>query len=411
MSESLTRTDENRERAPVAAAGFDGLRTWLAHRLCVDALGLDIVLPGGACLPRRGGVALATVRIRDRTTLLHLAWDPETAFATAYTSGRLEVEGELEPLLERISVASRDWPERWWQGWTLFDGSRDRVRESIHQHYDLGNEFYRLWLDRDLVYTCAYFEQPDMSLEAAQTAKLDLVCRKLNLQPGETVVEAGCGWGALALHMAKHYGVHVRAFNISHEQIKYARARAEREGVAHVDFFEQDYRDIDGTCDAFVSVGMLEHVGVAHFAALGDVIGRVLRPDGRGLLHFIGRNQPRPLSKWIRDNVFPGAYPPTLDEVSVGVLRPANLSVLDVENLRLHYALTLAHWLQRYEQHRNEVARQHGDAFVRMWRMYLAGSQAAFATGGMQLFQILFARGETNQVPWTRDWLRTPIAR
>ncbi len=411
MSESLTRTNEGRERASVSAAAADSLRNWLARRLCVDALELDIVLPGGAWLPRRGGAPLATVRVRDRATLLHLAWDPETAFASAYTSGRLEVEGELEPLLERIYVVARDWRERWWQGWSLLDGSRQRARESIHRHYDLGNDFYRLWLDRDLVYTCAYFERPEMTLEQAQTAKLDLICRKLNLHPGETVVEAGCGWGALALHMAKHYGVQVRAFNISHEQITYARQRAEREGVPNVEFFEQDYRDIAGTCDVFVSVGMLEHVGLSHFGELSAVIGRVLGPDGRGLLHFIGRNQPRPLSKWIRDNVFPGAYPPSLDEVSAGVLRPANFSVLDVENLRLHYALTLAHWLQRYEQHRESVARQYGDAFERMWRMYLAGSQAAFATGSMQLFQILFARGETNTVPWTRDWLRTPLGR
>jgi cyclopropane-fatty-acyl-phospholipid synthase len=232
---------------------------------------------------------------------------------------------------------------------------------------------------------------------------MDLVCRKLRLRPGERVVEAGCGWGALALHMARHYGVTVRAFNLSREQIAYARDRARAEGLTgSVEFIEDDYRNVSGRYDVFVSVGMLEHVGLDHFGSLSDAIDRTLTPTGRGFLHFIGRNRPAPLNRWIRRRIFPGAYPPTLQEVCARVLEPANLSVLDIENLRLHYAATLSHWRSRFELASDEVADRFDEAFVRAWRLYLAGSQVAFMTGWMQLFQIVFARGTSNAVPWIR---------
>jgi cyclopropane-fatty-acyl-phospholipid synthase len=286
--------------------------------------------------------------------------------------------------------------------------SRRHARENIHRHYDLGNDFYRLWLDDELLYTCAYFPRPDVTLEAAQAAKMRLICRKLRLQPGETVIEAGCGWGALALFMAREFGVTVHAYNISHEQVCYARDRAAREGLQdRVTFIEDDYRAIDGQCDAFVSVGMLEHVGPKHYATLGGVIDRVLAPGGRGLLHFIGRDRPRALNPWIRRRIFPGAYPPTLAEAVGGVLQPFDLTVIDVENLRLHYARTLDHWLDRFEQAADRIRAMFDDRFVRAWRLYLAGSRAAFVTGWMQLFQVTFTRHGETAVPWTRaEWLR-----
>jgi cyclopropane-fatty-acyl-phospholipid synthase len=277
------------------------------------------------------------------------------------------------------------------------------ARANVHHHYDLGNEFYRLWLDREMVYTCAYFPTPEATLDEAQIAKMDLVCRKLRLAPGERVVEAGCGWGSLALFMAAKYGVNVRAFNISAEQMEYARRRAKEAGLGNsVEFVEDDYRNVSGRYDAFVSVGMLEHVGLPDFPTLGRVIDRSLVPNGRGLLHFIGRNRPTMLNPWIRKRIFPGAYPPTLREVFARVIEPHNLSVLDVENLRLHYARTLDHWLARFDDASGEIERMFDDSFTRAWRLYLAGSRAAFATGWMQLFQVVFARGGSNAIPWTR---------
>jgi cyclopropane-fatty-acyl-phospholipid synthase len=282
-----------------------------------------------------------------------------------------------------------------------------RARDNIHHHYDLGNDFYRLWLDERMVYTCAYFEDPDASLEAAQVAKLDLVCRKLRLQPGDQVIEAGCGWGALAIHMAREYGATVRAFNISAPQLAYARERAAAAGVAdRVTFVESDYRAIDGRCDAFVSVGMLEHVGRYQYGEVGRVIDRTIDPrHGRALVHFIGRNRPMPFNSWIARHVFPGAYPPSLGEVLPGLSEAVNLSVLDVENLRLHYAGTLRHWLDRFEGHADEIAKQFDESFVRTWRLFLAGAEASFSTGDLQLFQITLARAADNDVPATRAFL------
>jgi len=282
--------------------------------------------------------------------------------------------------------------------------SRDGDQAAIAHHYDVSNEFYALFLDPLMVYTCAYYRDPDGKLEQAQQDKLDLVCRKLRLRPGERVVEAGCGWGALALHMARRYGVSVRAYNVSAEQIRYARARARAEGLSgRVEFIEDDYRRIAGRFDAFVSVGMLEHVGLENYVALGSVIRGCLDPEhGRGLLHFIGRDRARPLNGWIRKRIFPGAYPPTLAEVANGVLEPSGLSVLDVENLRLHYAATLAHWRARFDQAAAVVRAGYGEEFTRAWRLYLAGAEAGFRTGSLQLFQIVFARCGGAEVPWSR---------
>ncbi|HEV7502781.1 MAG TPA: cyclopropane-fatty-acyl-phospholipid synthase family protein [Vicinamibacteria bacterium] len=343
------------------------------------------------------------VVLRDRRTLLALVRNPAIAFGDAYAGGRLTVRGDLVGLLEAVF--------RHWEGTPsgrrpekprrARNGLR-QARENIHYHYDLGNDFYRLWLDEQLVYTCAYFPTPETSLAAAQTAKLEHVCRKLRLRPGETVVEAGCGWGALALHMARHHGVTVKAYNISKEQIRFARERARAEGLAdRVEFVEDDYRNVRGRFDAFVSVGMLEHVGRENYGAFARVIASTLGPRGRGLLHFIGRDRPRALNPWIRKRIFPGAYPPTLGEVTREVLEPASLSVVDVENLRFHYALTLRHWRQRFDAAAEEVADMFDEVFVRAWRLYLAGSEVGFITGTLQLFQLTFAR-EDADLPWTR---------
>ncbi len=349
--------------------------------------------------------------VRDTGTLVGLALNPELAFGEAYTARRLDVRGPLEPVVEALSrlPSPLTWPQRL-GAWISSRNSLATSRRNVHHHYDLGNDFYALWLDPALVYTCAYFARPEMSLAEAQIAKLDLVCRKVALRPGDFVVEAGCGWGALALHMARHYGARVRAFNISREQLEFARARAVREGLAgRVEFIEDDYRNVTGQCDVFMSVGMLEHVGVHHFASLAAVLRRVVRPDGgRGFLHFIGRDVPRPLNPWIRRRIFPGAYPPTLAEVTSRVLSPAGMSVVDVENLRLHYERTLACWSERFAEARDQVTARYGDEFTRAWELYLAGSQAAFASGWMQLFQVVFAPLGSAPPSWIRPDPRVP---
>jgi len=352
--------------------------------------------------------------IRTRGTLLRLIANPLLHFGDDYSAGNIEIEGGLVPFMETVYHAmARPGEVRrrfrrassWYrQAANSLAGSR----RNIHHHYDIGNDFYRLWLDEEMLYTCAYFPEPELSLEAAQIAKMDLVCRKLRLKGGERVVEAGCGWGGLARYMAKQYGAKVRAFNISGEQIAYARQRARVEGIEGVEYIEDDYRNITGECDVFVSIGMLEHVGPDNYRKLGEVIERTLSDTGLGLIHSIGQDVAEPMSDWAEKRIFPGSYLPTVREMMV-IFEPYGFSVLDLENLRLHYARTLEHWLGRFEENAPEVAQMFDESFVRAWRLYLASSIANFNTGLLELYQVLFSRRGNNQVPLTRNHLQDPV--
>jgi cyclopropane-fatty-acyl-phospholipid synthase len=355
-----------------------------------------------------GNDSSVTLRFLDRGALHQLLTHPQANFGDLYSTGRIEVDGDLRTVLDEAYRSSNRHPRLS----RLLARLRARTpdlsdsRSNIHHHYDIGNEFYRLWLDREaLQYTCAYYADAAMTLEQAQQAKMHHVCRKLQLKPGERVVEAGSGWGGFALFMAQNYGVQVRSFNISREQVAWSRDWAKARGLGErVEFVEDDYRNISGSYDAFVSVGMLEHVGLGNYRQLGALINKVLMPEGRGLVHTIGRDRPLPLNPWIAKRIFPGAYPPTLREMS-GIFEPNGLSVLDVENLRLHYARTLEHWLERYEESVGTVESMFDTDFVRAWRLYLAGSNRAFTHGTLQLFQVLFSRSGMNAIPRTRAHL------
>jgi len=372
---------------------------------------IEIVLWDGATGVGEGARG-GRLHVHSRGALLRLLSNPQVQFGDLYSVGAVEVDGDLVRFLESVYPASdaranvkglhrlvvrlAEKPRS-----NSLHGSRD----NIQHHYDLGNDFYELWLDPEMQYTCAYFPDPALDLHAAQLAKLEHVCRKLQLRPGMRVVEAGCGWGGLARYMARTHGVRVVAYNISREQVAYARERAQREGLAgQVEYVLDDYRNIRESFDAFVSVGMLEHVGPENYRELGAVIDRCLAPDGRGLIHSIGRNRPRYMNGWIERRIFPGAYPPTLRE-AMDIFEPYDLSVLDVENLRMHYARTLQFWLENYDHNASWVRGRFDEAFYRAWRLYLAGSIAAFTTGSLQLFQLVFARARDNELPWSRAHL------
>ncbi len=387
---------------------------WLAVKLRSAVAGAPVkfVLWDGTEVTGANGPSKSTIVIKKPGSAARFLVDPDLYFGDGYAAGWIDVEGELVETLGRIYAARQRESTASglaaalarWLDWYQKNTLRGSLR-NIHHHYDLDTSFFELFLDLQLVYTCAYFPSRDYSLEDAQIAKMDYVCRKVGLSRGDRVVEAGCGWGALALHMARNFGATVRAFNISREQVSYARARARREGLAdRVEFVEDDGRNISGKYDVFVSVGMLEHLGRQYYRELGDVIHRCLPDSGRGFLHFIGRNRPMPLNSWIRQRIFPGAYPPVLRE-AMDVFESHDFSVLDIENLRLHYALTLENWLARFERSLEQVAARFGSEFARSWRLYLAGSVAAFRTGSLQLFQIVFARGVNNRIPWTRNHL------
>jgi cyclopropane-fatty-acyl-phospholipid synthase len=410
---SLLITDTPSGSGKLASAYSSSLRVdrWLLQRI-YDSVGrppIRIKLGNGVQISSAGSLPLATIVIQDRKTLLNLLFDAEVGFGEGYSDGRIVVEGDLVAALEAVyrSISGHD-STRWYSkllahGMALAQrNSLHGARNNIHRHYDLSNDFFRLWLDPQLLYSCAYFQSVAMSLEQAQIAKMDYICRKLNLQPGERVVDIGSGWGALALHMARHYGVTVRGFSISHEQVCWSRDRADESGLSHqVEFVEDDYRNISEECDAIVSVGMLEHVGHDHYVEMGRVLDHSLKPQGRGLLQSVGRNRSQPFSNWTTKHIFPGAYAPSLGQM-MNLFESWDFSILDVENLRHHYAKTAEYWLERFENSVKEVTAMFGMDFVRMWRLYLAGTVAGFRAGTLQLFQVVFARNDSSHIPITR---------
>lgn len=354
---------------------------------------------------------VACMELCERRAVFELLLSPSVGFGESHSKGLIKVHGDLRAFANEITSAiTRQQNGRYYGPkirsmlYAIRSNTLARSWRNVHHHYDIGNEFYKLWLDERMVYTCAYFDDPAASLAQAQLAKLEHVCRKLKLRPGQKVIEAGCGWGALALHMAEHYGVNVIAFNNSSEQVSFARERAAAKGLDNrVKFVEDDYRNIGGRCDAFVSVGMLEHVGLTNFTTLGELIRRSLKPEGIGLIHSIARSYPDRVDPWIGKHIFPGGHIPSLSEM-MAVFEPQKFSILDVENLRPHYARTCAMWLENFEAVADEVAEMYDEEFVCMWRLYLAGSSAGFQSGTLQLHQILFAPLGSNNVPWTRDY-------
>ena len=404
-----------RTRSPLFHSRVSRFDRWLARQMLEQTGNPDVTLRlwDGKDVTPRFDSPLGVMQFGSRTAMRKAMLNPELNWGDLYCTGELEFDGDLTGFLETVyrHIHSHGRGGRLrrfiaWLGHRRIANSLGKARQNIYHHYDIGNDFYKLWLDTaEMQYTCAYFPNPGMDLEDAQVAKLHHVCRKLQLKPGDTVVEAGCGWGGLARFMARHYGVNVRAYNISKEQISYARQRAADEGLADsVEYVLDDYRDISGRYDVFVSVGMLEHVGRRDYTTLGDVIDRCLKPGGRGLIHSIGRVRPGPMNAWIERRIFPGAYPPSLKEM-MDIFEPHRFSVLDVENLRLHYARTLEHWLERYERNAETVRQMMDEEFVKAWRLYLAGSIAAFKVGELQLYQVVFARCTNNDLAWSRAHL------
>lgn len=394
--------------APVSA--FD---RWVVRQVlaAVPEMPVSITMWDGERVTAGRADAVAGITLKNRKALYRLIRNPGLNFGDLYSTGDIEVDGDLKDVLllvrspshARASGLAGLWRRMAWRNVVSASASKDGAKTNIHHHYDIGNDFYALWLDQAAMqYTCAYFADPSMTLEDAQLAKMHHICRKLRLEPGQSVVEAGCGWGGFARFMAREYGVKVRAYNISREQIKFARQKAEEEGLSdRIDYVEDDFRNISGEYDAFVSVGMLEHVGLANYSALGGVIKSVLKEDGAGLIHSIGRNVPENMNPWLEKRIFPGAHAPTLKEMAE-FFETGGVSVLDVENIRLHYAKTLEHWLERYEANAEKVRASYDEVFLRAFRLYLTGAMTSFLNGDFQLFQVLFAPARNNDLKWSR---------
>ena len=358
-----------------------------------------------------------TMRLTDRTLYRKLFFNPELNAGEAYMDGRLTFENgsKLRDFLtlfsiNRLSLAAHPMQKvlrRLSLRLKRFQQANPvgKAQKNVAHHYDLGNAFYKLFLDEGMQYSCAYFLDDNDTLEQAQQNKLRLIASKLALKPGLKVLDIGSGWGDMALYLAQLADVDVTGVTLSKEQHALSNDKAKRLGLSHrVRFRLQDYREVPEKFDRIVSVGMFEHVGVHHYPEFFAKVNDLMHDDGVMLLHSIGHmSPPGTASPWLRKYIFPGAYSPALSEVFTAV-EQASLWVTDLEFLRLHYAKTLAHWCRRFEANRAKVAEMYDERFCRMWEFYLISAEMMFRTGSQLVFHMQLAR-KRDAVPIVRDYI------
>jgi cyclopropane-fatty-acyl-phospholipid synthase len=378
---------------------------------------LRIIDAGGAPHSFGDGTGAAvTVKLHDPALERRLFLNPRLALGEAFMDGTLTVEDatiyELLALLaENMAVAPRHLLGPLYLGFgrafRTFQqyNPLHRARENVAHHYDLSDTLYDLFLDADRQYSCAYFTADDQTIEQAQANKKRHIAAKLLLVPGQRVLDIGCGWGGLALYLARECDVEVTGLTLSTAQLEVARRRAAAAGLADRVHFELcDYREAAGSWDRIVSIGMFEHVGVVHYATFFRKVRELLSEDGVALLHSIGRQDgPGTTSPWLRKYIFPGGYSPAISEV-VPVIERVGLWITDIEVLRLHYAQTLRAWRQRFNANRERIRALYDERFCRMWEFYLAGSEIAFRRQGHINFQMQLAK-QIDTVPLTRDYI------
>ena len=363
-----------------------------------------------------GSAPHASIRIHDTQLLPQLVRNPELAFGEGYMAGTVTIEkGTLEDAMRipirnvaqgRMSTLQRvQEGTEYWLRPILQRNSEQVSRRNVSHHYDLSDEFYRLMLDSDMQYSCAYFETPDMSLEQAQRAKKNHIARKLYLEPDMHVADIGCGWGGLALTLARDYRARVTGLTLSDNQYQTAKQRvAEANLQDRIHIRLMDYRELQGQFDRVVSVGMLEHVGAPQFRAYFNKVAELMKPDGVALIHSIGRNgPPTNPSPWLNKYIFPGGYVPSLSEL-VEPISQTGMWYLDIESLRLHYAKTLRHWRDRFEDNLDRVHAMYDDRFIRMWRFYLTACILVFEERDQTVFQLQLGH-RRDAVPLTRNYL------
>ena len=358
----------------------------------------------------------AHVRIADKNALISLIRDPDLALGELFMDGRLQVlDGSVYDVLAIAAQSVRHVDPAAWitalrrlrnAAWRLFPGNpKDKAKANVAHHYDLDFRLYRTFLDEDFQYSCAYFESEAQSLDEAQLAKKRHLAAKLLVQPGHRVLDIGCGWGGLALYLARACKAKVTGVTLSEEQHKVATARVAKAGLEDmIDIRLMDYRDVEGSFDRVVSVGMFEHVGKGDYPAFFAKLRSVLPEDGVALLHTIGcGDEPGPTNPWVTKYIFPGGYIPALSDMTP-VIEKSDLITTDIETLRLHYAYTLKHWRDRFLARRDEMAKLYDERFCRMWEFFLAASEAAFRFDRTLVFQVQMAKHE-DSVPVTRDYI------
>jgi cyclopropane-fatty-acyl-phospholipid synthase len=378
---------------------------------------LRVVMPDGTARTYGQGEGdRLCVRLHAPAAVRHLLMNPELAFGESYMHGALTIDDDrLQELLALVVQNKAHLNELpWLRGLTRFrvafrkltqKNNWYRARRNVAHHYDLSRELYALFLDDDLQYSCGYFQTPADTLEQAQAQKKALIARKLMIEPGMRILDIGCGWGGLALALARDHGARVLGVTLSREQLAVARQRASDAGLSdRVEFRLCDYRVLRGRFDRIVSVGMFEHVGLPQYDTYFQTIRDRLADDGVALVHTIGwTGPPNATNPWIAKYIFPGGYIPRLSEVSRSV-ETSQLWATDIECWRLHYAYTLRHWFERFTRNEKSVRALYDERFVRMWRFYLAACEQTFRHGRQAVFQLQLSR-RIDAVPLTPEYL------
>jgi len=350
------------------------------------------------------------LKLKSPIAVKRILKEGSLGFGEEYMHGNIEIEGDMQHLVRLGLNSGLDAPKLPLQTKLAIAILRlqtantlKRSARNIQSHYDLGNDFYQLWLDKSMTYSCAYFRDEAHTLEQAQHDKYEHICRKLNLAPGETLVDIGCGWGGMLIHAAKHYGISGIGCTLSQQQHAFANARIREENLeGQITVKLLDYRELNGQFDKFVSIGMFEHVGREHHATFMHKVHELLKPGGFGVLHCITKDAPEKCDPWINKYIFPGGDIPAVSQV-VEMLGHSDFMLEDMENLRRHYAMTLRHWSERYEEVAPTIEDKFDSRFARMWRTYLNFSEAAFCCGSLHLHQFLFTRGTEHDYPLTRE--------
>lgn len=344
------------------------------------------------------------VRKKDLVTSTSLA------LGEAYMDKTIEIEGNLYEALDAILSHIEHFTTDFKALPKIFNNptSKSKQKEEVSSHYDIGNDFYKLWLDDTLCYSCAYFKNEDETLYQAQLNKIDHLLNKLELKENETLLDIGCGWGCLLITAAKKYKVKGTGITLSQEQYNEFSRRIQEENLEnYLSVKLMDYRDLEKSdliFDKIVSVGMLEHVERPNYELFFKNVNAVLKPGGIFVLHYISSLKESEGDAWIKKYIFPGGVIPSLREI-VSLSADYNFHIIDIENLRPHYRMTLLHWYKNFEEHLDEISNMFDERFIRMWRMYLCSCAAAFNNGVVDLHQIVFTKGVNNSLPLTRDYM------
>jgi len=367
--------------------------------------GLCVEFPDGKTV----GKGACKVKVKDSSAVRNILKNPEMGFGEAYMKGDIEIHGDLERfLIACVSYLKEKEGDKGFRNSLLRNALKIlgvlkfvEVKE-VRKHYDLGNDFYSLWLDSSMTYSCAFFSSKDQSLEEAQAEKRNIIYEKLQLTDGDKLLDIGCGWGSIILEVPKLYNIETVGITLSKNQYEYIKSKIEMEDLKDkVRVYLMHYEDLPRLGERFnkvVSVGMFEHVGKGRHRTFFKVVNKIIQDGGIFLLHTIGKVLPETQSEWIRKYIFPGGYTPALTEI-LQATKGLGFNLIDIDNWRLHYYRTLKEWRRRFYQHREKVIQKYGEEFFRMWELYLTSSAVSFLTASNHLFQLLFSKGVVNDYP------------